>query len=972
MDYIGKRVIHKKFGQGKVKDFKDDNTTIVISFDTGEEKQFSFPMCFKSFLTLVDGEVAADAESLVQAKEMEEAHIVQERRARVEQQHIETVKSKSVSKKKALVSVSPASSVSEYIDRYTALLGREVAFLKNNGEKHHKLFEGKLISSGENRFVYVFEAEDEIHAPDGTQITLWASDAQQIGIIEGCDELSVTISTVAYLGREVPSIEYTLESWRLTGTLIDRIIELEDKHSDILDSLVCDGLKEITNSPIEHGQDNAVFMSTHQKITFIWGPPGTGKTETLAKIALQHIEAGNKVLMLSYSNVSVDGAILRLYMKDKALTKGTCVRYGYPRQKELCENNDLISYEVAALQNPDLKLQIQELLKLQSSVDKASKQYLDNKKKLNELRLELKDKEKEVIINARFVATTVSKAIVDKTIYDKTFDVVIFDEVSMAYIPQIMFAASLAKKHLVCMGDFKQLPPIVQSGATSELNADIFDYTGITHAVETGRGHNWLCMLDVQYRMHPDISDVASKFMYHGLLKSYSEMEDRRRYVVDQEPFTGYALGFADLSGMMSVCLKTADNSRFNPLSALISFSLALKAAANSEVGIITPYHAESKLLYAMARDAEVSEKINHSITCATVHQFQGSEKDVIIYDAVDCYRMTHPGSLLTSTTGDVANRLFNVALTRARGKFIGVANISYMEKKNLSSSLLFRHVIDKLKYTDRCMSASRLTSDRQEKLPLISFLNSVDSLWELISDIRNAKKEIVIDVPGKTKNPERTEKIASEIMIVSNKGVKVTVRAENKSDLPGCLKQFAVQNPYVANPIIIIDKRVVWFGEPLSLDEFVAEEKPLGINCRPIIRYEGKFAATSLYSMLEMNNKMDRGTTAEVDESGNLYKDDLANYILSHVKCKACKKPMKLAKSKSGKFFLSCTNYPKCNEMEFVDSAIVDGYIYRHDNTAQACKKCRCSLEVKVGKYGMYVQCCNEIARHRYKLDEI
>lgn len=40
---------------------------------------------------------------------------------------------------------------------------------------------------------------------------------------------------------------------------------------------------------------------------------------------------------------------------------------------------------------------------------------------------------------AKFVATTVSKAVVDSAIRDNQFDVVIFDEASMAYIPQIAF-----------------------------------------------------------------------------------------------------------------------------------------------------------------------------------------------------------------------------------------------------------------------------------------------------------------------------------------------------------------------------------------------------------------------------------------------------------------------------------------------------------------------------------------------------
>ena len=50
-----------------------------------------------------------------------------------------------------------------------------------------------------------------------------------------------------------------------------------------------------------------------------------------------------------------------------------------------------------------------------------------------------------------------------------------------------------------------------------------------------------------------------------------------------------------------------------------------------------------------MAKDAANFFPEREQIACATVHQFQGSEKDVIIYDATDCYRLAYPGPLLTS-----------------------------------------------------------------------------------------------------------------------------------------------------------------------------------------------------------------------------------------------------------------------------------------------------------------------------------
>ena len=70
------------------------------------------------------------------------------------------------------------------------------------------------------------------------------------------------------------------------------------------------------------------------------------------------------------------------------------------------------------------------------------------KDELKSIRIRLMTEEKECVKDARFVATTVSKAVVDHTIFDSKFDVVIFDEASMAYIPQIISQQVLQKNIL--------------------------------------------------------------------------------------------------------------------------------------------------------------------------------------------------------------------------------------------------------------------------------------------------------------------------------------------------------------------------------------------------------------------------------------------------------------------------------------------------------------------------------------------
>lgn len=79
----------------------------------------------------------------------------------------------------------------------------------------------------------------------------------------------------------------------------------------------------------------------------------------------------------------------------------------------------------------------------------------------------------------------------------------------------------------------------------------------------------------------------------------------------------------------------------------------------------------------------------------------------------------------------------------------------------------------------------------------------------------------------------------------------------------------------------------------------------------------------------------------------------------------------MKMQKSKKGKFFLACTGYPACHETALIDVDLVERYFYRHGSICQRCTRCNCSLEAKLGQYGLYIQCCGS-QRHQYKLDEI
>ncbi|WP_090815504.1 AAA domain-containing protein [Oribacterium sp. KHPX15] len=740
---------------------------------------------------------------------------------------------------------------------YKAAILSEINYLKATGGKKYRIVDGERISTKNDEYLYAFDTDTDLHFPDGTGIKLWFPEKIILGYIISCEDFSIVLRTKEYLGETIEIVEFTADQWQLLESLMERMDEMDPDENSLAYEIACNGKSQISlGQRIRSGQNYALNRATSERITFIWGPPGTGKTETLARIALEHIERGRRVLMLSYSNVSVDGALLRI-AKITDIRDGRIIRYGYPRVKELLDSKTLTSYQYVLYKDSVRAKEYEDLIAQKKKIKGKTLEKVEINKKINKIRDQLLLEEMMLIQSSDFVATTVSKAIVDKAIYSQKFDVVIFDEASMAYVPQIIFSAGLAKDYFVCLGDFCQLPAIVQNPANDRLMNDIFDHTGITSAVQNNQNHEWLVMLDTQFRMHHDIADFVSINMYQGLLKTSDKITESRAEIAECLPSPGSAMSMVDLSGMYSVCTRTMDGSRINILSALMCMRIAERNISKYEVGIITPYSAQSRLILSMIRDMQEIDERWLKVTCATVHQFQGSEKPVIIYDAVDCFRMPFPGILLTSLKNDTANRLFNVAMTRSKGKFILVANNDYLSRKHISKKLMFskamsliekqKHITGGFEILDEMMP-----SDNEE--PSV-YIEDRESSWKkYIEDLKNAQKKIHIDMPDVIGENDKAIKELIQVLVQKkSEDVEICIRIPEDIDLPKGLQVYIKNHEYVTNPVTLIDKKTLWFGQPLYAADFISEGEILDTEYFPCVRFTGSHTARSAQAFLEL-----------------------------------------------------------------------------------------------------------------------
>lgn len=759
-----------------------------------------------------------------------------------------------------LRSESAAASFEQFRRKYRNAIGHEIEHLKRTGGKKYRIFDGTRIEYKNGHYLYSFETDSELHFQDGTLIKLRFPTDVFSGTIVACEDFTLMISTYEDLGEKVEIVEFTAESWHLMEALTDRLEEICKDESPIAYEIVCRGKSQTDpKKKIRLGQDEAIRSSSCEEITFIWGPPGTGKTTTLAKVALEAIERGERVLMVSYSNVSVDGALLKVAGM-ASQPEGRIIRYGYPRLQEVVDSRTLTSYAYVLRKNPKTSKTYYDLLNKKKGLLRKDPRRAEINKEIDKLRSTLIEKEQELVRKCPFVATTISKAVIDKTLYEQKFDLVIFDEASMAYVPQIIFAASIAKKRFCCLGDFRQLPAIVQYPDDIVLKRDIFDFTGITSAVENGYGHNWMVMLDRQFRMHPDIAAFASKYMYENLLKSSDQIVENRKKVAAISPNQDLSMSLIDLSGSYSVCIKTHDGSRINLMSAMVCIRLAEMMVDDYEIGIITPYSAQSRLILAMIRDLQERDSKYKGVATATVHQFQGSEKPIIIYDAVDCYRMPYPGYLLTSKDNDTANRLFNVALTRTQGKFILVANMDFMMKKNLSDGLLFCKMLKQMKneksFVRDFTIYNEIASEEGQRDDLfLGERDEADSWNRYLTDVENATQSIYIEMPGAMdeEDEDAISEFADLLVSADAQGVEIRVKVVDTMAVPNWLKPFISRQSYVTTPFTVIDSNVVWFGEPLSSADFISGGEPIMTEHFPCLRFEGKHTARLLKAIYEI-----------------------------------------------------------------------------------------------------------------------
>ena len=376
------------------------------------------------------------------------------------------------------------------LESYRKCVFAEMYYLRDNGGRRYKVTDGQLIGRSGEGFAYSFNLEAELFLSEDAPITVTVGNESAKGSVLACEDFQILAILESSLGDRISTGFVSVEPWKLLESLNARLATITHRGNPIALKFVEEGPQLRTNDPIEgvdSGQAAAIEHALRDQITVIWGPPGTGKTHTMADIAIRLLSMGKTVLAVSHSNISVDGVVskvaelMRNRGLDDQLARGDVMRFGHVRDEALARDVDVVSYNAALKGRPADAAKLKRLLDEKDELRKDGGFRSDRRVKVEQeikrIKKNVAESEKKCVEKAKFVATTVSRLYANKLFEDKRYDVVMFDEVSMAYVPQVICAAMFAREKLVCVGDFRQLAPIAQGKSSKAvLSHDVFWY----------------------------------------------------------------------------------------------------------------------------------------------------------------------------------------------------------------------------------------------------------------------------------------------------------------------------------------------------------------------------------------------------------------------------------------------------------------------------------------------------------------
>jgi len=414
-------------------------------------------------------------------------------------------------------------------------------------------------------------------------------------------------------------------------------------------------------SDLNENQQRAVLKAVAaREYVLIKGMPGTGKTQTLVALIELLQELGSSVLITAHTHSAVDNVLLKLLERNIDF-----LRLGSTKQIHRLLRCKSEEYAIASCDSPE---------------------------------------DLETLYNSKRIVGVTCYGAYHALLRRRSFDVCIVDESAQIMQPTVLRPLYSAYK-FVLVGDPDQLPPVIKNKTAARLGADESLFVRLDS--DDNSINLWK-----QYRMNGRIMRLANDVTYRGKLVSGNKQVENatllganmERVLSSCERWirsalsrnlddsvvllnTGSTYNLSVESGDRDVMLNQVYSNIWEvAITSRLVQVLTEAGVCARNIGIIAPYNAHINLLRKV---------IDKEVEVNTVDQYQGRDKDVILYS---CTKSVEYDTKKEFEILDDQRRL-TVAITRARHKLIIIADkvtlLRYTPFKSLFDVIDEKNVIN-------------------------------------------------------------------------------------------------------------------------------------------------------------------------------------------------------------------------------------------------------------------------------------
>lgn len=632
-----------------------------------------------------------------------------------------------------------------------AVEGEVAARRKTSKDRWRRIGTGQRLGSSPEDRIYGFPSAGNPPVANGKLVQLAARGAMTSArvlatngrlVLRCFDDLGNTIRGArirwdsTWLFEELKRV---LERLSPVGRLQRLLLEPREAQTEL--APLAEPLDQVTRN-LNADQTRVVRRAVGSDLSLVWGPPGSGKTTTLAALAEAWYREGVTLLVTAWSNRTVDKLLLAIAERlEPKLPDRRILRVGPIESCELRERygqyvatdglhelesrSDVSCFDRADAVREVLDRHLAASCDPEASPDPVESELQDilrsDRKQLEAQKASVlqatETARSDLLDRARVVATTLPRTYLPGQL-ERRFGAMILDEASAASVPGIVAASDRATTHLVVAGDPRQLPPVVRSRnkqVRDWMERDAFAVGGVIPPRSGAERPSCLSVLPTQYRMHPRIANMVSELAYG------SRLETTSTWTAPADPppaLGGDPLVLVDTSRLPAFfARKTVGGNdpserpdRSNLLHRIVVGRLlhdifdSEVASPSHETAVLTPYRDQVTYLHKGFGHL-------HPATISTVHGAQGEEYGTVLLDLPEQEGVPISPFMKARSVEHKGARVLNVAASRAKQQLIVIANLDYFRPRHRRAPFAWRFLQLVAKHASGVLDAEEVLS---------------------------------------------------------------------------------------------------------------------------------------------------------------------------------------------------------------------------------------------------------------------